>query len=73
MLKEIKSDSSPNTTQQKFAEEIGSNEIILEQSQIDAVKNISIPILLIHGDKDSQISVKNAYEIKKNNENIEKR
>lgn len=38
LLKEIKSDSSPNITQQKFAEEIGSNEIILEQSQIDAVK-----------------------------------
>ena len=38
LLKEIKSDSSPNTTQQKFAEEIGSKEIILEQSQIGAVK-----------------------------------
>ena len=38
LLKEIKSDSSPYTTQQKFAEEIGSNEIILEQSQIDTVK-----------------------------------
>jgi len=38
LLNEIKSDSSPNTTQQKFAEEIGSNEIILDQSHIDAVK-----------------------------------
>ena len=38
LLKEIKSDSSPNATQQKFAEEIGSNEIILEQSQIGTVK-----------------------------------
>jgi len=38
LLEEIKSDSSHNTTQQKFAEEIGSNEIILGQSQIDTVK-----------------------------------
>jgi hypothetical protein len=38
LLKEIKSDSSPNTTQQKFAEEIGSNEIMLEQSKVDTVK-----------------------------------
>lgn len=38
LLKEIKSDSSPYTTQQKFAEEIGSSEIILKQSQMDTVK-----------------------------------
>jgi len=38
LLKEIKSDSSPNITQQKFAEEIESNELILNQSQIDTVK-----------------------------------
>ena len=35
---EIKSDSSPNITQQKFAEEVGSTEIILEESQIDGIK-----------------------------------
>jgi len=38
LLNEIKSDSSPNSTQQKFAEEIGSSDIILEQSQVDSVK-----------------------------------
>ena len=38
LLKEIKSDSSPNVTQQKFAEEIGSSEIILNQSQTSTVK-----------------------------------
>ena len=39
LLKEIKSDSSPNITQQKFAEEVGSKEIILQESQIDAIKS----------------------------------
>ena len=39
LLREIKSDSSPNTTQQKFAEEVGSTEIILQESQIDAIKS----------------------------------
>jgi hypothetical protein len=39
LLREIKSDSSPNTTQQKFAEEVGSTEIILRESQIDAIKS----------------------------------
>ncbi len=38
LLKEIKSDLSPNTTQQKFAEEIGSHDMILEQSRIAEVK-----------------------------------
>lgn len=39
LLKEIKSDSSPNSTQQKFAEEVGSQEIILQESQIDPIKS----------------------------------
>lgn len=38
LFNEIKSDTSPNTTQQNFAEEIGTSDIILEQSQVDAVK-----------------------------------
>jgi hypothetical protein len=38
LLKEIRSDSSPYITQQKFAEEIGSNELMLAQSLIAAVK-----------------------------------
>jgi hypothetical protein len=39
LLREIKSDSSPNITQQKFAEEVGSTEIILQESQIDGIKS----------------------------------
>lgn len=39
LLKEIKSDSSPDVTQQKFAEEIGSQDIILEKSQINQIKS----------------------------------
>jgi hypothetical protein len=39
LLKEIKSDSSPYETQQKFSEEIGSSDIILDKSQIDGVKS----------------------------------
>jgi len=39
LLREIKADSSPNTTQQKFAEEVGSTEIILQESQIDGIKS----------------------------------
>ena len=39
LLREIKTDSSPNTTQQKFAEEVGSTEIILQESQIDGIKS----------------------------------
>jgi hypothetical protein len=39
LLKEIKSDSSPDATQQKFAEEIGSQDIILEKSQINPIKS----------------------------------
>jgi hypothetical protein len=37
--KEIKSDSSPNSTQQAFAEEIGSSEIVLRASKIDSIKS----------------------------------
>ena len=39
LLREIKSDSSPNDTQQKFAEEVGSTEIILQESQIADIKS----------------------------------
>ena len=39
LLSEIKSDSSPNSTQQAFADEIGSSEIILQASEIDAIKS----------------------------------
>jgi len=35
---EIKTDSDPNSTQQKFAEEIGTQELILNQSQIESIK-----------------------------------
>jgi hypothetical protein len=38
LLNQIKNDSSPALTQQKFAEEIGSSEIVLEQSQIGPIK-----------------------------------
>jgi len=39
LLKQIKEDSSPNSTQQAFGEEVGSSEIILEASQIDSIKS----------------------------------
>jgi hypothetical protein len=39
LLNEIKSDTSPNITQQKFAEEVGSTEIILQESQIADIKS----------------------------------
>ncbi|HSG73829.1 MAG TPA: hypothetical protein VLA01_01375 [Nitrosopumilaceae archaeon] len=39
LLNEIKSDTSPNITQQKFAEEVGSTEIILQESQIPDIKS----------------------------------
>ena len=38
LLREIKADSSPNSTQQKFADEVGSSEIILQDSQIPSIK-----------------------------------
>ena len=38
LLREIKSDNNPSETQDKFAAEVGSNEIILEKSQIETVK-----------------------------------
>ena len=38
LLNEIKSDSSPNSTQQAFAEEVGSTEIILQSSEIHTIK-----------------------------------
>ena len=39
LLQQIKADSSPNVTQQKFGEEVGSTEIILNSSQIDPIKS----------------------------------
>jgi len=39
LLKEIKADSSPNSTQQAFADEVGSTEIILKSSEIDPIKS----------------------------------
>jgi len=39
LLKEIKSDKSPNSTQQAFAEEVGSTEIILQSSEIEPIKS----------------------------------
>ena len=39
LLKEIKSDPNPNSTQQAFADEVGSTEIILQGSEIDAIKS----------------------------------
>ena len=38
LLREIKSDPNPFETQEKFAKEVGSAEIILQKSQIDEVK-----------------------------------
>jgi len=39
LLHEIKSDPSPNSTQQAFGDEVGSTEIILQASEIDAIKS----------------------------------
>ena len=39
LLREIKADSSPNSTQKKFGEEVGSTEIILQESQIEGIKS----------------------------------
>lgn len=39
LFKEIKSDPSPNSTQQAFGDEIGSNEIILKSSEIEPIKS----------------------------------
>ena len=39
LLAEIKSDTSPNSTQQAFGEEVGSTEIILKASEIDSIKS----------------------------------
>lgn len=38
LLNEIKSDPDPFATQEKFAKEIGSNEIILQKSQVDVIR-----------------------------------
>ena len=38
LLQQIKDDPSPNVTQQKFGEEVGSTDIILDSSQIDPIK-----------------------------------
>ncbi len=39
LLSEIKSDKSPNSTQQEFAQEVGSSEIILQASEIEPIKS----------------------------------
>ena len=39
LLREIKEDSSPKATQQEFGQEVGSQEIILQDSQIDSIKS----------------------------------
>lgn len=47
LLNEIKSDKSPNSTQQKFGDEIGSIEITLDASEIDSVRSrLSSPDIL---------------------------
>ena len=38
LLEQINSDSSPNSTQQKFGDEVGSTEIILDASQIEPIR-----------------------------------
>ena len=42
-----------------------------EVSPLIFVKNSKVPILVIHGEKDSQISVDNSYSLKEANPNIE--
>ena len=39
LLSEIKSDTSPNSTQQAFGEEVGSAEMVLDASEVDQVKS----------------------------------
>ena len=39
LLNEIKNDTNPNSTQQAFADEVGSTEIILNASEIDPIKS----------------------------------
>tara|TARA_Y100000310_G_scaffold68970_2_gene64307 strand:- start:14931 stop:15785 length:855 start_codon:yes stop_codon:yes gene_type:complete len=48
---------------------LGTN--INKQSPVVAVQNTTIPILLIHGEQDTQIPVENAYALKKSNPAIE--
>lgn len=42
-----------------------------EVSPALAVRDLNVPILLIHGERDSQIPVENAYALKESNPNIE--
>lgn len=39
LYREIRSDSSPNSTQQAFGDEVGSTEIILQSSEIDPIRS----------------------------------
>ena len=39
LFREIKSDPSPNSTQKEFASEVGSTEIILQESEINPIKS----------------------------------
>ncbi len=61
LLQEIKADNSPNSTQQEFAKEVGSNEIILQESQIDSIKsNLEKPEIL----KDRVLRILNSNFVK---------
>jgi len=61
LLQEIKADNTPNSTQQEFAKEVGSNEIILEESQIDSIKsNLEKPEIL----KDRVLRILNSNFVK---------
>ena len=48
LFNEIKSDASPFTTQQKFAEEIGTTKITLGESQVDAIKTKLVNYDVLH-------------------------
>lgn len=48
LLNEIKSDTSPNSTQQSFADEIGSSEITLSASEIPQIKSKLENIDILH-------------------------
>ncbi len=61
LLQEIKADNTPNSTQQEFAKEVGSNEIILQESQIDSIKsNLEKPEIL----KDRVLRILNSNFVK---------
>jgi len=55
----------------KFYAKIFLNINTKKVSPEQSIKNLTIPILLIHGEKDSQIPIENAYILKKSNPDIE--